>query len=166
MAGVYSYVPSGFITTVPPPAVVIVTAAAAAVAVAGSTIVSVSVGLASLSFSDTSPVTAVFNSVPLVSSSATGAGSIIRNVIVAVSALPLPSSIVYGTCTVPTKPGSGVNVVSPVIGSTSSVPCVTPVTGSTIVIGPVDGSIPSTSVIVTVSPFGSVSFANRFAVAI
>ena len=33
-------------------------------------------------------------------------------------------------------------------------------------IGPVDGSVPLTCVIVIGSPFGSVSFANRFAVAI
>ena len=66
---------------------------------------------------------------------------------------------------VPVNPGSGVNTASPVIGSTVNVPARLPVTGSVIVIGPVDGSIPSTSVIVTGSPFGSVSLANRFVVA-
>ena len=99
------------------------------------------------------------------SSSATGAGSTIRKVSVAVSVPPLPSSIVYGSCTVPTKPGSGVNIASPVTGSTSSTPWVVPVTGSRIVIGPVDGSIPLTSVIVSGSPLGSVSLANRLVVA-
>ena len=149
----------------PPPVVVIVSAVVASVSVTGSTIVNVSVGLASVSLVNTLPVTGAPASVALVSLTATGDGSTIRNVIVAVSVSPLPSSMVYGTCTVPTKPGSGVNVASPVIGSTSSVPCVTPVTGSTIVIGPVVRSGPLTCVIVTGSPLGSVSFANRFAVA-
>ena len=94
VVGVYSYVPSGLITTIPPPVVVIVTAAMAAVAVVGSTTVSVSVGFSSLSLVRTLPVTGISNSVPLISSSAPGAGSIIRNVIVAVSVLPLPSSMV------------------------------------------------------------------------
>ena len=165
VAGVYSYVPSGLITTVPPAVVVIVTGPAAASSVAGSTIVSSSVGLASLSLSDTSPATVVLISVALMSSSATGAGSMTRKVIVAVSVPSLPSSTVYGTCTVPTNPGSGVNVASPVMGSTSNMPCVSPVTGSTIVIGPVDGSFPSTSVIDSGSPLGSVSLSNKFAVA-
>ena len=40
-----------------------------------------------------------------------------------------------------------------------------PETGSVIVSGPADGSLPSTSVIVSGSPFGSVSLASRFAVA-
>ena len=79
---------------------------------------------------------------------------------------PLPSSIVYGSCTVPVKPGTGVKAASPVTGSTSSVPCVVPVARSIIVIGPADGSIPSTAVIVSVSPLASVSFSSRFAVAI
>ena len=157
--------PSGLNTTVPPPAVIIFTAVVAARLVTGSKIVRVSAGLASLSLSDTSPTTAVSISVTWISSSATGAGSNIRNVIVAVSVPPSPSSIVYGSCTVPTNPGSGVKITSPVTGSTSSMPCVIPVTGSTIVIGPVDGSVPLTSVIVNGSPFGSVSFANRLAVA-
>ena len=62
-------------------------------------------------------------------------------------------------------PGSGVNTASPVIVSTVNVPAGSPVTGSVIVIGPVVGSTPSTSVIVTGSPFGSVSLPNRFVVA-
>ena len=123
-------------TTVPPAVVAIVTGLAAAVSVAGSATVSESVGLASLSLVSTLPVTGISSSVALISSSATGAGSIITNVIVAVSVPPFPSPMVYGTCTVPTNPGSGVNVASLVTGSTSSVPCGSPVTGSTIVIGP------------------------------
>ena len=114
--------PSGLITAVPPPAVVIVTAEVAAAPVAGSVTVNVSDGFSSLSLVSTLPVTEVSSSVALISSSATGAGSVIRNVMVAVSVPPLPSSMVYGTCTVPTKPGSGVSVASPVTGSTSSVP--------------------------------------------
>ena len=89
----------------------------------------------------------------------------ITNVIVPVSAPPFPSSMVYGTCTVPTNPGSGVNVASPVTGSTSSIPCTSPVIGSAIVIGPADGLLPSTSVMVSGSPFGSVSLASKLAVA-
>ena len=161
----YSYVPSGLMTTVPPPVVVTVTAPVAASPVAGSATVSESVGLSSLSFVSTLPETGISTSVALISSSATGAGSMITNVIVLVSVPPLPSSMVYGTCTVPVNPGSGVKVASPVTGSTSSVPCGSPVTGSTIVIGPADGSFPSTSVIVSESPFGSVSLSSRFAVA-
>ena len=144
----------------------IVTGPVAALFVAGSTTINTSVGFSSLSLVSTLPVTAVSTSVALISSSATGAGSIITNVIVAVSFPPLPSSMVYGTCTVPTKPGSGVNVATPVTGSTSSTPCVSPVTGSVIVIGPADGSFPSTSDTVSGSPFGSVSLASKFAVAV
>ena len=152
-------------TTVPPAVVAIVTELAAAVPVAGSATVSESVGFSSLSLVSTLPVTGISSSVALISSSATGAGSIITNVIVAASVPSLPSSMVYGTCTVPTKPGSGVKFASPVTGSTSNIPCVSPVTRSTIVIGPADGSFPSTSVIVNGSPFGSVSLPSRFAVA-
>ena len=143
----------------------IVIAAVAARLVAGSATINTSVGFSSLSLVRTLPVTALSFSVAFMSSSATGAGSTIMNVIVAVSVPPLPSSMVYGSCAVPTKPGSGVKIASPVIGSTSRVPCVTPVTGSTIVIGPVDGSVPSTFVIVIASPFGSTSLPNKFAVA-
>ena len=109
-------------TTVPPPVVLRVTGAVDATPVAGSTMVNTSAGLASKSFSVTLPLTGVLASATLISSSATGAGSMIRNVIVPVSVPPLLSSIVYGSCTVPTKPGSGLNVATPVSGSTSSVP--------------------------------------------
>ena len=149
----------------PPAVVVIVTGPVAATSVAGSATVRESAGLSSLSLVSTLPDTGTSTSVALISSSATGAGSIITNVIVAVSVPSLPSSMVYGTCTVPTNPGSGVKVASPVIGSISSVPWVSPVTGSTIVIGPADGSFPSTSVIANGSPFGSVSLSSRFTVA-
>ena len=149
----------------PPPVVMIVTTPVAASPVAGSATVRESVGLSSLSLVNTLPVTGISTSVALISSSATGAGSMITNAIVAVSVPPLPSSMVYGTCTVPTNPGSGVKVASPVTGSTSSVPCGSPVTGSTIEIGPADGSFPSTSDIVRESPLGSVSLSNRFVVA-
>ena len=118
----YSYVPSGSITTVPPPVVVMMTGPVAAIPVTLSATINTSVGLSSLSLVRTLPVTGTSSSVPLISSSATGAGSVIRNVIVAVSVPPMPSSIVYGTCTAPTKPGSGVNVASPVTGSTPSTP--------------------------------------------
>ena len=165
VAGVYSYVPSGLMTTAPPAVVVIVTGPVATTSVAGSATVRESAGLSSLSLVNTLPETGISTSVALMSSSATGAGSIITNVIVAVSVPPFPSSMVYGTCTVPVNPGSGVKVASPVTGSTASVPCGSPVTGSTIVIGPADGSFPSTSDIVNGSPLGSVSLSSRFAVA-
>ena len=150
----------------PPPAVVIVTAEVAAAPVTGSVTVNVSDGFSSLSLVSTLPVTEVSTSVALISSSATGAGSVIRNVMVAVSVPPLPSSMVYGTCTVPTKPGSGVNVATPVTGSTSNTPCVSPVTESVIVIGPAEGSFPSTSVIISGSAFGSISLSSRLTVAV
>ena len=64
----------------------------------------------------------------------------------------------------PTKSFSGVKVVSPVAGSTSRTPTVSPVTGSVIVIGPVDGSWPFTSVMVNGSFSGSVSFPNKLSI--
>ena len=150
----------------PAAVVVSVTLAVAAEPVAGSTTARLSATFASLSLSNTLPVTTVSVSVALISSTASGDGSVIRKVIVPLSVPPLPSSIVYGSCTVPVKPGTGVKAASPVTGSTSSVPCVVPVARSIIVIGPADGSIPSTAVIVSVSPLASVSFSSRFAVAI
>ena len=111
-------------------------------------------------------MTGTSKSVTLLSSSATGEVSVICTVNVPVSVPPLPSSTVYGTCTVPVKPGSGVNAVSPVFGSTNSVPPGLPVIGSIIVIGPVDGSTPLTSVMLSGSPLGSVSLSSRFAVAV
>ena len=65
----------------------------------------------------------------------------------------------------PVKPGSGVKVASPVVGSTTKVPAGLPVTGSFTVIGPVDGSMPSTSVTVTGSPLGSISLVSTLTVA-
>ena len=141
------------------------TASIAASPVSGSTTVSTSCGLSSVSLVSTLPVVGWFNSVVLISPCAAGAGSTICMVSVDVSVPPLPSSIVYGICTVPVKSGSGVKVTTPVTGSTSSSPAGSPVSGSVMVIGPADGSCPSTSVIVTESPFESVSLANRFAVA-
>ena len=77
----------------PPPVVVSDTGAVAAASVAGSTTAIASVGFPSLSLSKTLPLTGISISVALISSSASGAGSVIRNVIVALSVPPLPSSI-------------------------------------------------------------------------
>ena len=89
----YSYDPSGLITTVPPLAVGTDTGVVAASPVAGSTTDRLSAGFSSLSLSNTSPMTGVSRSVTLISSSATGAGSVICRVSVAVSVPSLPSSM-------------------------------------------------------------------------
>ena len=65
----------------------------------------------------------------------------------------------------PVKSSAGVNVASPVTGSTVKVPAVLPVSGSITVTGPADGSCPLTSTTVRESDSGSVSLLNRFAVA-
>ena len=122
-------------------------------------------GFGSLSLVSTLPVTGIFISVTLISFSASGALSNTLTVTVAVTVLPLPSSTVYGICTLPTKSSAGVKVASPVNGSTAKVPAVFPVIGSTMVTGPANGSCPLTSAMVRESSSGSVSFANRFAVA-
>ena len=122
-------------------------------------------GLGSVSLVSTLPVTGILISVTLISSSASGALSNTLTVMVAVSVLPLPSSTVYGICTLPTKSSAGVKIASPVNGSTVRVPAVFPVSGSTIVTEPADGSCPLTSAMIRESASGSVSFANKFAVA-
>ena len=72
LAGLYSYVPSGFSTTVPPLVVLKVKAAVEAAPVAGSTTVRSSFGFGSLSLVNTLPETGTSVSVELISSRATG----------------------------------------------------------------------------------------------
>ena len=71
-AGVYSYVPSGLMTTVPPFMVVMVNSAVAAIPVAGLTTVRSSSGLGSLSLVSTLPETETLVSVVFISSCASG----------------------------------------------------------------------------------------------
>ena len=135
----------------------------AASPVAGSTIVRSAPGFGSVSLVSTLPETGVSMVVLLISFSASGGLSVILIVITPVSVPPLPSSTVYGTCTVPAKSSSGVKTASPVTGSTVSSPAGSPVTGSMMVIGPAVGSRPLTSLTVSGSSSGSVSLARRFA---
>ena len=78
----------------PPPAVVRVTEFVAASPVVGSTTVRSSPGFGSRSLVSTLPLTDWFISVVLISSSAIGGLSNTLIVMVAVSVLPLPSSMV------------------------------------------------------------------------
>ena len=80
----------------PPPVVLTLTARVAATPVTGLTTASSSPGFGSLSLVSTLPLTDWLISVVLISSSATGGLSNTLIVIVAVSVLPLPSSITYG----------------------------------------------------------------------
>ena len=57
------------------------------------------------------------------------------------------------------------NVASPVIGCTTSVPAGSPVIGSIISIGPEEGSTPLTCVTVNGLPFGSISFSSKLVLA-
>ena len=100
------------------------------------------------------------------SSSAIGGASKIRTASVPVSVPPLPSSMVYGICTVPMKPGFGVKMATPVTGSTVTKPAGLPSGSFTGITVPPDGSIPFTSVTVITSPgFGSLSLLSIFVVA-
>ena len=121
-------------------------------------------GFGSVSLVNTLPETGWLISVTLMSSSATGGLSATNRVVVAVLSSPLGSVTVYGTWTVPTKSFSGVNVTSPVVGLTVRTPAGSPLE-SRIVIGPVVGSCPATSLIVSRSFSGSVSLSNKLPVA-
>ena len=158
----YSNVPSGLMTTVAPALVVTVTGPVAASPVTGSTIVNVSFGLLSLSLTNTFPLSGSLASVTKLSSLASGAESSIAMVKVAES-MSVPSVSVYGTLTVPTNSGSGVNVISPVVGFTTSVPAGSPFSLK-IVMGPAVGSCPPTSLMVIGSWFGSVSLSSKLPV--